>query len=186
MMEIQVVSVLLLLLVVVMVADIHFHNLHIEQEDLVDLVAVLQGTLTTVLLTEVLVLRQVDLDHLDKETPVEREELTGGIVQVLRSTWVVEAAVLAVLVEMHLIQIIMLHHIHHHHILDQLGVDGTVLPEPAVLENQTPLFHQQILQVIFPNPHFHYKNWYKKLELLDSMVVVVEVGQAWIHKVRPL
>jgi hypothetical protein len=138
-----------------MVADIHFPVFHIEQEDLVDLVAVLQGIPTTVLLTEVVVLRRVELDHLDKETPVDREELSERIVQVLRCTWVAVAVALAVLVVMLNIQIILVQIIPLHHIIQQLGVDGELLVETAALENQTPLFHQQILQVIFPNPHSH-------------------------------
>ena len=35
------------------------------------------------------------------------------------------------------------------------GLDGTLLPEAAAMENQILLFHQQILQVMFLNPHFH-------------------------------
>ena len=155
MMEIQVVSVVLLLLVVVMVVDIHHPIIHIEQEDLVDLVVEARGIRMTVLLIMVVKVLRVELECLDKETLVDVEELPGGIVQVVSATWVVEAAVLALVVVMHNIQVTMVLHIHHHHILDQLGLDGEALAETAVLENQILLFHQEILQVMFPNPHFH-------------------------------
>tara|TARA_Y100000004_G_C8678625_1_gene312374 strand:+ start:36 stop:245 length:210 start_codon:yes stop_codon:yes gene_type:complete len=69
-----------------MVVDIHILIIHIEQEDLVDVVAVLQGIRTTVLLIEVVLVRQVELDHLDKETPVDVEELSERIVQVVSCT----------------------------------------------------------------------------------------------------
>ena len=155
MMEIQVVSVVLLLLVVVMVVDIQHPIIHIEQEDLVDLVVEPRGIRMTVLLIEVVLVRQVDLECLAKGILADMADVSGPIVQVLSNSLLAAEAALAVLVVIHHFQIIMLHNIHHHHILYQLGLDGTLLPDPAAVENQILLFHQQILQVIFPNPHFH-------------------------------
>tara|TARA_Y100000004_G_C8678625_1_gene312375 strand:+ start:246 stop:452 length:207 start_codon:yes stop_codon:yes gene_type:complete len=68
---------------------------------------------------------------------------------------VVEAVALAVLVVMLNIQIILVQDILIHHIIHQLGPDGELLVETVAMENQILLFHQQILQVMFPNPHFH-------------------------------
>lgn len=140
MMEIQVVSVVLLHLVVVMVVDIHTLIMSIDKEDLVDLVVEPHLIRLTVLLIEVVLVRQVDLEHLAKGILADMADVSGPGVQVISNSWVVAAVELAVLVVIHHFQITMLHNIHHHHILYQLGVDGTVLLEAAALENQILLF----------------------------------------------
>ena len=138
-----------------MVVDIHNPIIHIDKEDLVDLVAELQGIRTTVLLIEVVLVRRVDLEYLDKEILVDMAELPVIGVQVVNATKAVAVVVPVDLVVMHHFQIIMHPIIHHLVTQSQLGVDGTPLAEIAVVENQTPLLQHQILQVMFLNLYFH-------------------------------